>query len=289
MDILNPFCNILPNLNLSHDISYYSSSQLLNNTNLVDEYNNNTPSTPVMSLNLNNRIDSESIIENNNPQNSEVLNNLIIPENNESKEVLKQNIQIEDQTNKTTSVTPLNEIALPKINNIVSTASLCCIIDLNVIANQVKNIIYNPKRFSGAICSLKEPKATCLIFKNGQIVCLGARTEEDSFTTIRKLAKILKHFGYGVKLSNFKVQNIVGSFDCQFPINIREIYLKTKSNKLQYEPELFPGLIYRMNKPKITFLIFRSGKIVLTGGKKREDIFEGFQKIRVILEKYRIE
>lgn len=289
MDILNPFCNILQNLNLSHDISYYSSSQLLNNTNLVDEYNNNTPSTPVMSLNLNNRIDSESIIENNNPQNSEVLNNLIIPENNESKEVLKPNIQIEDQTNKTTSVTPLNEIALPKINNIVSTASLCCIIDLNAIANQVKNIIYNPRRFSGAICSLKEPKATCLIFKNGQIVCLGARTEEDSFTTIRKLAKILKHFGNEVKLSNFKVQNIVGSFDCQFPINIREIYLKTKSNKLQYEPELFPGLIYRMNKPKITFLIFRSGKIVLTGGKKREDIFEGFQKIRVILEKYRIE
>ena len=50
-----------------------------------------------------------------------------------------------------------------------------------------------------------------------------------------------------------------------------------------YEPELFPGLIYRMIVPKITFLIFASGKIVITGAQKEEDIFTAFDKIKAFL------
>ena len=51
-----------------------------------------------------------------------------------------------------------------------------------------------------------------------------------------------------------------------------------------YEPELFPGLIYRMIKPKIVLLIFVSGKIVLTGAKVREEIYQAFEMIYPVLQ-----
>ena len=55
----------------------------------------------------------------------------------------------------------------------------------------------------------------------------------------------------------------------------------------QYEPELFPGLIYRMQMPKIVLLIFVSGKIVLTGGKRREDIYQAFENIYPVLTEFK--
>jgi TATA-box binding protein (TBP) (component of TFIID and TFIIIB) len=56
---------------------------------------------------------------------------------------------------------------------------------------------------------------------------------------------------------------------------------------LQYEPELFPGLIYRMKQPKIVLLIFVSGKIVLTGAKVRDEIYEAFENIYPVLTEFR--
>ncbi|HEX59473.1 MAG TPA: TATA-box-binding protein, partial [Methanomicrobia archaeon] len=40
---------------------------------------------------------------------------------------------------------------------------------------------------------------------------------------------------------------------------------------MEYEPEVFPGLVYRIEKPKVAILIFSSGKLVITGGKTKED------------------
>ena len=74
-----------------------------------------------------------------------------------------------------------------------------------------------------------------------------------------------------VNLTSFKIQNIVASCDVGFSIKLES--LKEKSEKLtrcHYEPELFPGLIYKMESPKVVLLIFTSGKIVLAGAKSRQ-------------------
>ena len=258
---------------------------------ILDKNNNNKSLNEEISLNQNNIINLESDNENKIPQDNEALNNFFNPEINLGEKNYKNVLIFENnlQTNITTSVTSINEFPHPEINNIVSTASLSCNLNLNSIASKLKNITYNPKKNSGAIYSLKEPKATCLIFSNGQIVCLGTRTEEDSETAIRKIAKKIKYFGYNVNFSNFKIQNIVGSFDFKSPLNIEELYQKSRNNhNVNYEPEIFPGLIYRMKRPKITLLIFNSGKVVLTGGKKIEEIFKAFYRIRSILRNFKI-
>ena len=175
---------------------------------------------------------------------------------------------------------------LPKLQNIVSTANFKCILDLREIALKAKNAEYNPRRFAAVIMRIKEPKTTALIFSSGKMVCTGARTEEESRQASRIYAKIILKLGFPVKFCEFTVQNIVASCDVKFPIRLEGLantYLKFCS----YEPEMFPGLIFHMLEPKIVLLIFVSGKIVLTGAKKREDIYRAYQKIIPILSQFK--
>ena len=174
----------------------------------------------------------------------------------------------------------------PKLQNIVSTANLKCELDLREIALRAKNAEYNPKRFAAVIMRIREPKTTALIFASGKMVCTGARSEEDSKKAARQYAKIINKLGFAVKFTEFKIQNIVGSCDVKFPIRLEGL-ANEHGRYCNYEPEMFPGLIYRMIKPKIVLLIFVSGKIVLTGAKERNDIFAAFQNIYPTLLKFK--
>lgn len=166
----------------------------------------------------------------------------------------------------------------PKLENIVSTVNFDCELDLRKIALHAKNAEYNPKRFAAVIMRIREPKTTALIFHSGKMVCTGAKSESDSETAARKYAKTIKKLGFDVKFKEFMIQNIVGSCSVDFAINL-EILQNQHQKFCTFDPEIFPGLIYRMVQPKIVLLIFCSGKVVLTGAKKREQLTEAFGKI----------
>ena len=114
-------------------------------------------------------------------------------------------------------------------------------------------------------------------------VVTGAKSEDDSKLASRKYARIIQKLGFNAKFMDFKIQNIVGSCDIKFPIRLEGLASR-HHHFSSYEPELFPGLIYRMIKPKIVLLIFVSGKIVLTGAKVREEIYEAFEAIYPVLQ-----
>ncbi|KAH7910617.1 transcription factor TFIID-domain-containing protein [Hygrophoropsis aurantiaca] len=122
------------------------------------------------------------------------------------------------------------------------------------------------QRFAAVIMRIREPKTTALIFASGKMVVTGAKSEDDSRLASRKYARIVQKLGFDAKFSEFKIQNIVGSCDVKFPIRLEGLAY-SHGQFSSYEPELFPGLIYRMLKPKVVLLIFVSGKIVLTGAK----------------------
>lgn len=130
---------------------------------------------------------------------------------------------------------------------------------------------------------IREPKTTALIFASGKMVVTGAKSEDDSKLAARKYARIIQKLGFNAKFTDFKIQNIVGSCDIKFPIRLEGLASR-HHNFSSYEPELFPGLIYRMIKPKIVLLIFVSGKIVLTGAKVREEIYQAFEMIYPVLQ-----
>lgn len=175
---------------------------------------------------------------------------------------------------------------VPQLQNIVSTVNLNCKLELKKIALHARNAEYNPKRFAAVIMRIREPRTTALIFSSGKMVCTGAKSEEDSRLAARKYARIIQKLGFPAKFLDFKIQNMVGSCDVKFPIRLEGLVL-THSSFSSYEPELFPGLIYRMVKPRIVLLIFVSGKVVLTGAKVRQEIYEAFDNIYPILKSFK--
>jgi len=174
----------------------------------------------------------------------------------------------------------------PSLQNIVSTVSLGCTLDLKRIALQARNAEYNPKRFAAVIMRIRSPRTTALIFSSGKMVCTGAKSEDNSIQAARRYARVIQKLGFPAKFLDFKIQNMVGSADVHFKIQLEALALK-HAQYCSYEPELFPGLIYRIIQPKIVLLIFNSGKVVLTGAKERREIHEAFELIYPILKGFR--
>ncbi|XP_062350965.1 TATA box-binding protein-like 2 [Cinclus cinclus] len=193
-----------------------------------------------------------------------------------------------------TPMTPLTPVTsasessgiVPQLQNIVSTVNLACKLDLKNIALHARNAEYNPKRFAAVIMRIREPRTTALIFSSGKMVCTGAKSEEQSRLAARKYARVVQKLGFPAKFLDFKIQNMVGSCDVRFPIRLEGLVL-THQQFSSYEPELFPGLVYRMVKPRIVLLIFVSGKVVLTGAKTRSEIYEAFENIYPILRGFK--
>ncbi|NXY05201.1 TBPL2 protein, partial [Pteruthius melanotis] len=187
-----------------------------------------------------------------------------------------------------TPMTPASERSgiVPQLQNVVSTVNLACKLDLKYIALRARNAEYNPKRFAAVIMRIREPRTTALIFSSGKMVCTGAKSEEQSRLAARKYARVVQKLGFPAKFLDFKIQNMVGTCDVRFPIRLEGLVL-THQQFSSYEPELFPGLIYRMVKPRIVLLIFVSGKVVLTGAKDRSEIYEAFENIYPILRGFK--
>ncbi|GKC11129.1 TATA-box-binding protein [Tanacetum coccineum] len=175
---------------------------------------------------------------------------------------------------------------VPTLQNIVSTVNLECKLDLKAIALQARNAEYNPKRFAAVIMRIRDPKTTALIFASGKMVCTGAKSEQSSKLAARKYARIIQKLGFPAKFKDFKIQNIVASCDVKFPIRLEGLAFSHGAFS-SYEPELFPGLIYRMKQPKITLRIFASGKIVLAGTKVRDETYTAFENIYPVLTEFR--
>jgi len=176
---------------------------------------------------------------------------------------------------------------IPKIQNVVSSVNLGVKLDLRKIVQSAKNAEYNPKRFVALVMRLREPRTTALVFSSGKIVCIGAKSEDEARLASRKYARIIQKIGFkDVQFRDFKIQNIVGSCGVKFPIRLEGLACDHEDYSC-YEPEMFPGLIYRMVQPKIVLLIFVSGKVVLTGAKTRLEIYEAFENIYPVLNEFR--
>jgi len=176
---------------------------------------------------------------------------------------------------------------IPKIQNVVSSVNLGVRLDLRKIVQSAKNAEYNPKRFAALVMRLREPRTTALVFSSGKLVCIGAKSEDESKLASRKYARIIQKIGFAdVQFRDFKIQNIVGSCGIKFPVRLEGLACEHEDYAC-YEPEMFPGLIYRMVQPKIVILIFVSGKVVLTGAKTRLEIYEAFENIFPVLNEFR--
>jgi len=174
-------------------------------------------------------------------------------------------------------------VASIRIENVVTSATLNQRIDLNAVVKGYPGVEYRPEQFPGLVFRLKRPKTATLIFNSGKMVCTGAKSEKESKRAVMKVVRELKKSGIIIiGKPELKIQNIVASVNLAGLIDLeRSAY---SLGRTMYEPEQFPGLIYRMDVPKVVILIFASGKLVCTGAKKEEDVYEAVTKLHKTLE-----
>jgi len=173
------------------------------------------------------------------------------------------------------------------IENIVASATVKHGIELNSVVKAFPDVEYRPERFPGLVFRLKKPRTTTLIFSSGKMICTGARSEKEAERALLKLVKVLKEGGILILgKPEIKIVNVVATVNLEGAVDLSELYESERDmrGRIVYEPEQFPGLIYRMDSPKVVFLIFSSGKLVCTGARKEEDVHQAVVKLHGKLE-----
>lgn len=168
--------------------------------------------------------------------------------------------------------------------NIVASASFGGALDLEAIAGALEGARYDSNRFPGVIYRLKDPKSTVLLFKSGKAVCTGAHSLAAVDAAMRELTRRLEAAGVAVRSPPvIEVQNIVATGDLGKRTDPKTVALVLGSENAEYEPEVFPGLVHRMDAPKVVLLIFATGKVICVGAKTIEDAQAAVDKLTRIL------
>jgi transcription initiation factor TFIID TATA-box-binding protein len=159
-----------------------------------------------------------------------------------------------------------------KIENVVASTGIGQELDLESVAMDLEGADYDPEQFPGLVYRTQNPKSAALIFRSGKIVCTGAKSTEAVHESLEIVFDELRALQIQVEEDpEIIVQNIVSSADLDHSLNLNAIAIGLGLENIEYEPEQFPGLVYRLDDPKVVALLFGSGKLVITGGKEVED------------------
>jgi transcription initiation factor TFIID TATA-box-binding protein len=157
-----------------------------------------------------------------------------------------------------------------RVENIVASIDLGTEIPLPKLVSRLEGE-YEPEQFPGLVYRLKEPRAAALIFSSGKVVCTGARSIRDVNTVFDKISDVLKEISVPIpKELTVQIENIVASAKLERGLNLNKIAFGLPGS--EYEPDQFPGLVLRLDEPKVVFLLFASGKMICTGGRSIKDV-----------------
>ncbi len=175
-----------------------------------------------------------------------------------------------------------------KVENVVAFAILNVNISLEKFVNSSEDAEYEPEQFPGLVYRLQNPKTAALVFSSGKIVCTGAKSIDEAKIATRKVVEKIKELGIDVPDDySIEIENIVASSKIEARLNLEEIAFNLEN--AEYEPEQFPGLVYRISEPRVAFLLFSSGKIICTGAHTLKDVERALEKLKNRLEEMGIE
>ncbi|WP_049996266.1 TATA-box-binding protein [Halococcus sediminicola] len=156
------------------------------------------------------------------------------------------------------------------VQNVIASSALDQEIDLASVAADLSDAEFDPDRFPGLIYRPKTAEATCLIFRSGKVTCTGGRSAEAAHETIQATVDALRKLGIDAERIDITVQNVVLDADLGEALNLEAIAIGLGLEDVEYEPEQFPGLIYRPDESNGVVLLFGTGKLVITGIRTRD-------------------
>ncbi|MBI2579834.1 MAG: TATA-box-binding protein [Candidatus Aenigmarchaeota archaeon] len=166
-----------------------------------------------------------------------------------------------------------------KIENVVASTDIKKIISLDKLLNVLENSEYEPEQFPGLVYRLDEPRVATLIFRSGKIICVGARSPQAAKIALKKTVRNIKKIGirFNEDTLKLKIENIVVAVNLGKDLNLDQLAFQLENS--EYEPEQFPGLVYRIYDPKVAFLLFSSGRVVCAGAKSMDAVKQAVKKL----------
>ena len=179
---------------------------------------------------------------------------------------------------------------IPTCHNMVTTMhvkSSINKIDLATVARCSNNSTYDRKRFAAITLRIDNPKTTALLFSSGKVVITGATSRQMSINAARAIIYMLRRlFPHETfKQTGYNIQNVVCNVSTYQEIDVQKMYTEQASHTT-FQPSIFPGLIFRPPDSPVVLLLFKSGRIVVTGAKKYDDIFTGFKNVFDVIKPY---
>lgn len=171
------------------------------------------------------------------------------------------------------------------IENVVASTGIGQELDLETVAMDLQGADYAPDQFPGLIYRMQEPKSTALIFRSGKMVCTGAKSLDAVHQSVDLVFDTFRELDIQVEAEpEISIQNIVMSADLERSLNLNALAIGLGLEHVEYEPEQFPGLVYRLDEPDVVTLLFGSGKVVITGGTQPAEGQEAVERILARLE-----
>lgn len=148
------------------------------------------------------------------------------------------------------------------ISNVVCSYSTRCHLNLRRIATEGLHVEY--KKENGMVnMKLRKPYTTATIWSSGKVTCAGAKSEQDAYTAARRYSRLLQKMQFKVRMSNYRVVNVLSTCSVPFALDISKLAEKYQK-ECSYEPELHPGATFKIKELKATLKLFTTGSITLT-------------------------
>ncbi|WP_231188433.1 TATA-box-binding protein [Haladaptatus sp. DYF46] len=168
--------------------------------------------------------------------------------------------------------------------NIIATSEIDQELDVARLGADLTGGTYNPDQFPGVIFRSPNRSATMLLYRSGTITSTGANSMQDVERGFHELFTHLRDLGIGVKEEpSISVENLVSSADFETSFNLNALAIGLGLEDVEYEPEQFPGLVYRLKEISLVVLLFNSGKLIITGAKTETETQTGFERVKTRL------
>ncbi len=169
-----------------------------------------------------------------------------------------------------------------KVVNMVANANLYCNdLELMDLAIALEDSTYEPEQFPALIYKpedVEKFKPSFLIFKSGKIIIAAAKSKEDVYLAVDHVIKKLEDLGIKMRRKpDVKINNVVASADLGSKIDVDMTALMLPN--VEYEPEVFPGLVWKLPNLNATFLMFNSGKIICAGLRETNKLEEAITQL----------
>lgn len=146
------------------------------------------------------------------------------------------------------------------------------------------DVRYDPSKFSAIICKFEGQRLTFLIFRNGKIIVIGAKSEDQARECSNVLVDEMRNkLRANYVMKDFKITNICCSSEIPYKLDLLKIAKDDPLNTM-YETEIFVNLKYKFNNIKYT--ISHNGKIFATGFKSQSQAQENFDVLFEFLKIY---